>query len=57
MKNLKKEKLWYNPSHPKNNSLLQLSSETAGMDLDHLTAFQEGRSLLASYCRFYSSKH
>lgn len=56
MKNLKKEKLWYNPSHPKNNSLLQLSSETAGMELDHLTAFQEGRSLLASYCRFYSSK-
>lgn len=48
-------KIWYNPSEKAYQEALLEGGEALGMKIEHLTETPEGRSLLASYNRFYST--
>lgn len=51
-----KNTLWYNPAAKSLHSTMQEGGDAAGMEIERLLQSQQGRSLLESYCRLYSSK-
>ncbi len=55
MKRTRKDHLWYNPAPKKSRTLLDESC-LPGRDAGRLAESQEGRSLLESYCRFYTMR-
>lgn len=55
MKSRRKKQLWYNPAEKAYQEALLEGGEALGMKIEHLTETAEGRSLLASYSRFYAT--
>lgn len=55
MKKTKRTGLWYNPKAKAARTVMLEGGEMSCLDIEHLAQSEEGRSLLASYCRVYSS--
>ena len=55
MKHTRKDHLWYNQALKKTRAIMSEGGGISGMDIERLAESQEGRSLLESYCRFYST--
>lgn len=55
MKKTKRTGLWYNPKAKTTRTAMLEGGEISCLDIEHLAQSEEGRSLLASYCRVYSS--
>lgn len=55
MKNSRKKNLWYNPKDREARAAVWEGGEALGMNIERLAQSEEGRSLLATYCRVYTT--
>lgn len=54
MKKVGKKALWFNPREKAGRTIFQEGGEAVGMQIERMVQSEEGRALLASYCRMYT---